>query len=73
MEYLFFLGLLVFFIILSNRAHKRAEKLLEKVMQDPADRNCPPHKWSHHPVNNKLTCTLCNLEPGQVKTENGEY
>ena len=35
--------------------------------------DCPSHKWSYHPVTNKLTCTECNYESGTHKTQHGEY
>jgi hypothetical protein len=55
--------------------------LLAHILKKAADKppveeapksDCPPHKWSYHPVTDKLTCTACNFEAGSYN-RNGEY
>jgi hypothetical protein len=55
--------LIVMFLVIINFARSVDENLKKKYGGKIAS-PCPPHKWTYHPVTNRLTCTECNYEAG---------
>lgn len=46
----------------ARKDHEDSIKELRKELGHKED--CPPHKWTYHPVSSKLTCTRCNYVAG---------
>lgn len=67
---LLILAIVVFVAMLRN-ASEDAAKERHSEMVGLNRKDCPPHKWAHHPVTDKLTCTICNYVAGSDFTPRG--
>lgn len=66
------IGFALFANILDSNARERHRKAMKGLQEDLHGKSCPPHKWTYHPVTNRLTCTLCNFVAGQDFNPRGE-
>lgn len=58
-----FLIVMVSLLIVVTNIYKTDKKQLEEYRASPK-KECPPHKWSIHPVTDKYTCQECNFVAG---------
>lgn len=73
MEVFLFIAILLLIVSLGSflnsleeEARKKQEQEIEELRKElgHVKDDCPPHKWTYHPVTNKLTCTRCNYVAG---------
>ena len=62
--------LLLFYFVVS-KVHKIDMEQMEKFKKQ-VKKDCPPHRWSYHPVTDKLTCQECNFEAGSGFNPRGD-
>lgn len=59
---LILLGVCVFLLTLVGSTTDRIER--EQKLAALGRPKCPPHRWSYHPVTERLTCIVCDFIAG---------
>lgn len=56
--------MLIFFVVfLAFIAYNMLS--VKKPVEVIAKFDCPPHKWTYHPITQRMTCVVCNYEAGK--------
>ncbi len=67
-----FFGLMIFLTFIGMATAEIERKQKEEYEKKRNIRTCPPHRWTYHPVHEKLSCINCNLTPGVNEGEDRE-